>query len=258
MILDEIVQNTMAELAARKKRTPEAILRVMAQARPQPVNMVNALKGSHLKLIAEVKKASPSRGLIRADFEPVKIARTYAANGAAAISVLTESKYFQGSLDYLAQINTSLGPNRLPLLRKDFIMDTYQIFESRTYGADALLLIAAFLTPEKLDELLRLSHSLEMQCLVETHNQEEVKRAVESGAKIIGINNRDLQTFKVDLETTARLRSLIPDDRIVISESGIKNRQDMEKLRNLNVNAALVGETLMASTDIAAAMRELL
>ncbi len=258
MILDEIIQNSQIELEARKTKTPEAVLRVIAMTRPQPVNMVNALKGKQLKLIAEVKKASPSRGTIRPDFNPVEIALSYAANGASAISVLTDSKYFQGSLDYLTQINTALGPSRPPLLRKDFIFDPYQIYESRAYGADALLLIAAILTTEKLAELLKLTHTLQMQGLVETHNEEEVKKAVESGAQIIGINNRDLQTFKVDLETTARLRHLIPDDRIVISESGIKNRKDMEKLRNLNVNAALVGETLMASTDIAAAMRELL
>ena len=258
MILDEIIQNSQIELEARKRKTPEAILRVMAQARPQPVNMVNALKGEQIKLIAEVKKASPSRGTIRPDFNPVEIACIYAANGAAAISVLTDNKYFQGSLDYLTQINTALGPNRPPLLRKDFIFDPYQIYESRAYGADALLLIAAILTDEKLGELLKLTHTLQMQCLVETHNREEAKKAVESEAQLIGINNRDLRTFGVDFETTARLRPLVPDDRIVISESGIKNRADMIKLQSLRVNAALVGETLMVSTDIAAAMRELL
>jgi indole-3-glycerol phosphate synthase len=258
MILDEIIQNSQLELEARKKKTPEAILRVMTQARPHPVNLVDALKGDRIKLIAEVKKASPSRGVIRADFNPVEIACIYAANGASAISVLTDNKYFQGSLDYLTQINAALGPNRPPLLRKDFIFDPYQIYESRAYGADALLLIAAILPAEKLRELLELAHSLQMQCLVETHNAEEVKRAVESGARIIGINNRDLKTFEVDLETTARLRPLVPDNRIVVSESGIKNRADIIKLHSLKVNAALVGETLMASADIAVAMRELL
>jgi indole-3-glycerol phosphate synthase len=144
------------------------------------------------------------------------------------------------------------------LLRKDFIFDPYQIYESRACGADALLLIAAILTPKKLGELLDLSHTLQMRCLVETHDEEDIKKALESGAKIIGINNRDLRTFNVDLETTARLRPLIPDDRIIVSESGIKNRGDIQKLQSLRVNAVLVGETLIASTDIAAEMRELL
>jgi indole-3-glycerol phosphate synthase len=258
MILDEIVENTRRELISRKRRLPLAILRSMAQSRLQTVNLGDALKGEHVRLIAEVKKASPSRGVIRIDFNPVRIAGEFAANGASAISVLTDSRYFQGSLDYLVQINAALGPKRPPLLRKDFILDPYQIYESRAHGADALLLIVAILKSEEISELLELAHSLQMLCLLETHNEQEVKKAVESGARVIGINNRDLQTFKVDLETTSRLRPLIPDDRIVISESGIRNRSDMENLHNLKVNAALVGETLMASADIATRMRELL
>ncbi len=258
MILKEIVENTRAELEARKRKIPISIIRVMAQSRPQPVNLTRALQGGRVKLIAEVKKASPSRGMIRADFNPVEIAQTYAANGASAISVLTDSKYFQGSLDFLIQINTALGTNHPPLLRKDFIFDPYQIYESRAYGADALLLIGALLTSEVLKELLGLAHSLNMQCLVETHNEEEAKQAVASGAQIIGINNRDLNTFEVDLDTTRRLRPLIPDDRIVISESGIKTHMDMKKLQSMRVNAALVGETLVAAPNIAVAMRKLL
>jgi indole-3-glycerol phosphate synthase len=258
MILEEIVNNTRVELEIRKRDTPLPILQKMAQARSQPVDLVASLSGRTVKLIAEVKKASPSRGVIRADFNPVEIAGIYASNGASAISILTDNKYFLGSLEYLTQISAALGPNRPPLLRKDFIFDPYQIYESRACGADALLLIAAILTPEKLSALLELSHSLQMRCLVETHSEEDIKKALESGAMIIGINNRDLKTFKVDLETTARLRSLIPDDRIVVSESGIKNRGDIKTLQSLGVNAVLVGETLVASTDIAAAMRELL
>jgi indole-3-glycerol phosphate synthase len=258
MILDEIVDNTRTELEVRKRRVPPGILRVMAEARPQPKNLADALGDNRIKVIAEVKKASPSRGVIHKDFNPVAIAQLYAKNGASAISILTDSKYFQGNLEYLTQINTALGTNRPPLLRKDFIFDPYQVYESKAYGADALLLIAAILSAEKLKELLTLAHTLQIQCLVETHNEEEVEKAVESGARIIGINNRDLKTFEVDLNTTARLRHNIPDDRIVISESGIKNRSDMEKLQNLGVNAALVGESLMSSTDIAAALQELL
>jgi indole-3-glycerol phosphate synthase len=258
MILNEIVQNTRIELEARKKKVLEADLKLKAQSRPRPLSLAAALTGTNIKLIAEVKKASPSKGVIRADFDPVDIARTYASHGASAISILTDKRYFQGNLDYLKQINASLGETRPPLLRKDFIFDPYQIYESRAYGADALLLITAILTPEKLGALLKLAHSLQMQCLVETHTEDEIKTAVASGAEIIGINNRDLTTFKVDLETTARLRRFIPEGRIVISESGIKNYSDMQRLQSLKVNAALVGETLMASPDIGKAMKELL
>jgi len=258
MILDEIIKNTRQELEDRKQNLPLDILQSMAQIRPQPLNLAAALKSDRIQVIAEVKKASPSRQVIRQDFNPVQIASCYAANGAAAISVLTDSRYFQGSLDYLAHINAALGPNRPPLLRKDFIFDPYQVYESRAYGADAFLLIKAVLTQENLKQLLELGHRLQMQCLVETHNEEELKQAVESGAQIIGINNRDLKNFQVDLETSVRLRPLVPPDRLVVSESGIKTRGDMEKLQKLKVNAALVGETLMASTDIAAALRKLL
>lgn len=258
MILDEIVKNTQTELEVKKRSMPQSVWQTKAQACPQPVSLAEALKGRQIKLIAEVKKASPSRGIICRDFDPVRIACEYAGNKAAAISILTDSKYFQGSLDYLTRINTALGPHRPPLLRKDFIIDPYQVYESRACGADAFLLIAALFTPETLRELLDLGHRLQMQCLLETHNEAEIQKAVESGARIIGINNRDLKTFQVDLETTARLRPLIPDDRIVVSESGIKNRSDMEKLQRLNVNAVLVGETLMASKNIASAMKELL
>ncbi|MDO8687547.1 MAG: indole-3-glycerol phosphate synthase TrpC, partial [Dehalococcoidales bacterium] len=208
--------------------------------------------------IAEVKKASPSKGIIRADFDPVAIARVYAANGAAAISVLTESKYFQGSLNYLKDIRDALGDKKIPLLRKDFIFDPYQVYEARAYGADSLLLIVAMLTPEKLKELLELSHRLKMMCLVEVHNEAELKVALNYEASIIGINNRDLNTFETDLTTTERLRPLIPADRLVVSESGIKDHSDMEKLGRLGVDAVLIGESLMASDNIAAKMKELL
>ena len=258
MMLEDIVRNTQLELKDRKRKLPLGDVRAMAEARPQPVNLKEALRGDRIRLIAEVKKASPSRGIIRRNFDPVAIAKIYAANGASAISVLTDSKYFQGNLDYLAQINASLGPGRPPLLRKDFIIEPYQVYESKAFGADALLLIAAVHTTEKLRELLDLAHALGMQCLVETHDEEQIVKALESGAQIIGINNRDLNTFQVDLQTTLRLRHLIPHDRIVISESGIKNRSDLTKLQSIGVNAFLVGETLMASEDIAAAMRELL
>jgi indole-3-glycerol phosphate synthase len=205
-----------------------------------------------------VKKASPSRGIICSNFNPLAIAGVYAANGAAAISILAEPKYFQGSLDYLRDIKKALAAKPIPLLRKDFITDPYQVFEARANGADSILLIVSILKPEKLLELLQLSHQLGMMSLVEVHNEIELDIAVKSNTKIIGINNRDLNTFKVDLQTTARLRLLIPPDRIVVSESGIKSRQNMQKLKEWGINAALIGEALMTAPDIAVKMKELL
>lgn len=257
MILEKIVADNKLELEARKRSFPLAELQRVASEQPAPLDFAAALGGERVQLIAEVKKASPSKGIIRSDFNPVEIARTYADNGAAAISVLTEAKYFQGSLDYLRNIREALG-NRLPLLRKDFISDPYQIYQSRAYGADSLLLIVAMLTPEKLEELFGLSHQLGMGCLVEVHNEAELEIALNSRARVIGINNRDLSTFDVDLTTTKRLRPLIPRDRIVVSESGINNRADVEKLRKWGVDAALVGGALMSATSIVTKMKELL
>lgn len=258
MFLEEIVHRSQEELKARKKRLPLTDVRRLAKARPPPLDLATALRGDSVRLIAEVKKASPSRGVIREDFNPVAIAGTYAAGGAAAISVLTEAHFFQGSLEYLRDIRNALGENRPPLLRKDFIFDPYQVYESLAYGADSLLLIAAILTPEMLVALCALSCELGLSCLVEVHNESDLETALESGAGIIGINNRDLNTFTVDLATTERLRPLIPADRIVISESGIGNRDDIDNLRRLGVDAVLIGEALMAAPDIATRMRELL
>jgi indole-3-glycerol phosphate synthase len=171
---------------------------------------------------------------------------------------LTDSKYFQGSLEYLKDIKAALGEKRLPLLRKDFILDPYQVYESRAYGADAILLIVAILNPEKLGKFLRLSHDLNMGCLVEVHNESELEIALHSGAKVIGINNRDLSSFEIDITTTERLRPLVPKDRIVVSESGIKDRSDIEKLAGWGVDAILIGESLMSAPDIATRMKELL
>ncbi len=258
MILDQIVADKQLELEARKRSLPLAELREVALKQPPPLDFASALHNDHIQLIAEVKKASPSRGIIRADFNPVEIAQTYAGNGASAISVLTESKYFQGSLNYLKDIRDARGNRRLPLLRKDFLSDSYQIYESRVYGADSLLLIVAILEPEKLDELIRLSHELGMGCLVEVHNEAELEIALRSQSRIIGINNRDLRTFAVDLNTTKRLRPLIPADRIVVSESGINGRNDLERLGQWGVDAVLIGESLMSAANIAAKMKELL
>jgi indole-3-glycerol phosphate synthase len=257
MILDEIVADKKIELDRQKQVVSLNQVQQAIKGLTPTRDFKAALQGQQVKLIAEVKKASPSRGLICADFDYLKIARTYAENKAAAISVLTESRHFQGELGYLAEIHQDLGDRRPPLLRKDFIFDPYQIYESRACGADALLLIAAILDFRQLKELLDLSHELGLQCLVEAHNEDEVARAITAGAQIIGINNRDLQTFKVDLNTTARLRSLIPNGKIAVSESGIKSAADIQQLKVWEINAALVGETLMTSADIAVKMREL-
>ncbi len=258
MILDQIVADKLLELEVRKRGFPLAELQRAALEQSSPLDFASALRGDRIRLIAEVKKASPSRGIIRSDFNPVEIAQTYASNGASAISVLTEARYFQGSLEHLKDIREALGNKRLPLLRKDFILDSYQVYESRAYGADSLLLIVAILELEILDELLWLSHELGMNCLVEVHNEAELEIALKSQARIIGINNRDLSTFSVDITTTEHLRPLIPADRIVVSESGIKDRSDMEKLKKWGVDAVLVGESLMSASNIAAKMRELL
>lgn len=257
MILDQIVSHNRRELEYKKRRLPMPELQNLASEQSQAIDLASALRGDGIQLIAEVKKASPSRGIIRPDFNPVEIAKIYAGNGAAAVSVLTEAKYFQGSLDHLKDIRKAL-PRKLPLLRKDFIFDPYQIYESRAYGADSLLLIVAILEPEKLQELLRISHELNMSCLVEVHNEAEVEIALKSEARIIGINNRDLTSFNVAIATTERLRPLIPPDRVVVSESGIKERADIDKLNHLGIDAVLIGESLMSAPDIAARMRELL
>ena len=258
MILDEIVADVAIELAAKKRRMPLTEMVRNAEAQSPPLDFTSALQGNSVRLIAEVKRASPSMGVIRPNFNPLEIAGIYGTNGAAAISILTEPKYFQGSLDYLRDIKKSLAAEPMPLLRKDFITDPYQVFEARAYGADGILLIVAILTTEKLSELLQLSHQLGMMSLIEVHTERELDIAIRSNAKIIGINNRDLNTFKVDLQTTARLRPLIPPDRIVVSESGIRSRQDMNNLKEWGINGALIGEALMTAPDIAAKMKELL
>jgi indole-3-glycerol phosphate synthase len=251
MILDDILSHSAKELAQRKLRQPLKELRRITPEAPPPLDFASALRGERIRLIAEFKKASPSKGIIRAEANPGEIARAYTDSGAAAISVLTEARYFQGSLDHLVTIKKTLG-NQMPLLRKDFIFDPYQVYESRAYGADALLLIVAMLTEEKLKELLKLSHELGMSCLVEVHNEADVATALAAGAGIIGINNRDLR-----ISTTERLRPLIPRDRIVVAESGLRERRDVEKMEKLGVDVVLIGEALMTAPDITARIREL-
>jgi indole-3-glycerol phosphate synthase len=253
-ILENIVNDKKLEVEQKKRLLPLSALKERI-AQYKPIDFAAALTGSDVSLIAEVKKASPSKGVLCEDYDPVKLAVTYARNGAAAISVLTESKYFQGRLKHLVDIREKVN---IPLLRKDFIFEEYQVYESAAYGADAMLLIASMLNPGQLTELLEISHNIGLFCLVEVHNEEELKTALLAGAQIIGINNRDLNTFEVNIDTTRRLRLLIPQQYIVVSESGITCKDDVKKMRECKVNAVLVGEALVTADDIPARMKELI
>jgi indole-3-glycerol phosphate synthase len=255
MFLEEVVAVKKRELARRRRAMPLPALEAMIRERPAPLRFEYALKGRGLSLIAEIKKASPSKGIICPHISPVGMADAYVKGGARAISVLTESRYFHGRLHFLETVKKRQSD--IPLLRKDFIIDPYQIYESRARGADALLLIVAILEDTKLRELLALSHSLGMQCLVEVHDEEEVRRALACDARVIGVNNRNLKTLTVDLDVTGRLRLLIPADRVVVSESGIKNKADIDKLRDWGIDAVLIGETLVVSDDPVSTIGEL-
>ena len=255
-ILDEIYEHKLGEVSENKKRIPVEALKEQIKERQRTRSFGDALKSdNNIRIIAEIKKASPSLGIIREDFNPVEIARIYEASGAAAISVLTDEKFFQGSLSYLTDVKKSVN---LPILRKDFIVDAYQIYEARSAGADAILLIAALLSKEEIQRYLELAGELDMDCLVEVHSETELKKVLQTNAHIIGINNRDLATFKTDMETTVRLRPMIPAGKIVVSESGIKTRADVEKLMKEGIDAILVGETLMKSNNISTKLHELL
>lgn len=256
MFLEEILQSKYAEVAVSKVQNPLAQLERELKDAPPIRSLPQSLGGGPLKLIAEIKKASPSKGLLCHDFQPLRLAREFEASGAAAVSVLTEQKFFQGSLTYLEQVKKET--KKLPVLRKDFIIDRYQLYEARVYGADAVLLIVAALKKAELMSLLKEAADLGLACLVEVHNSAELDTALESGADLIGINNRDLKTFKVDLETTFQLIESIPRDKIVVSESGIKSRRDIESLVQAGVNAVLVGETLVTAADPGLKLKELL
>jgi len=255
-ILDQIVSAKRQEVARARAAVPEALLREQVAAAPPVRDFVGALRqGPPIRLIAEVKKASPSKGVIRADFDPVAIARIYEQHGASCISVLTDEPYFQGSLEYLRQIRAAVS---LPVLRKDFIIDPYQVVEARAAGADAVLLIAECLDDELLTRLHAAILALGMTPLVELYEPANLPRVLAIGAELVGVNNRDLRTFHTDLEHTLRLRREIPADRVVVGESGIRTRGDVERLQAAGVQAMLVGETFMARADVGAAVDELL
>ncbi len=256
MILDAIVEKRKMQLAREQQAAPfkEIKARALRDSRCC-ISLFDALKQSGLSVIAEVKKASPSKGVIQPDFHPVETARAYVAAGASAVSVLTEESYFQGSSAYLQEIRQAVD---LPLLRKDFLIDPYQIYEAKLLGADAVLLIAALLNTETLREFRDIAHGLGMECLAEVHNREELDRVLQADFRIVGINNRDLQTFQVSLDTTAELAKSIPKACAVVSESGIGSREDMRAVRRYGADAVLIGETLMRSGNPGQVLRDLL
>lgn len=255
MILDEICVHKIEEVAAQKKATPiERIKARMDLARP-PRDFRESLRREGMSLIAEVKRASPTKGVFLENADPADIASVYERAGARAISVLTDEKYFQGSLEDFQQVQKAVD---LPCLRKEFIVDAYQIYEARAANADAILLIVRILTDEQLRDYLSLARELGMGVLVETHDANEVERAMMADAAIIGINNRDLQTFEVNIDTTLELKKMVPGGKVLVSESGIENRDQVRRLEDGGVDAILVGETLVTSPDIAGTIRSLL
>ena len=263
--LDKIIATKRIEVAERQIQTPVDTLKSRIRDQEPPRNFFQAVthepKTKPVNLIAEVKKASPSAGVIREDFDPVAIAKIYQQNGADALSVLTDEKYFQGSLDYLSQVKAAVD---IPVLRKDFIIDTYQVYEARAAGADAILLIAECLATNEMIDLQILATELRMTVLIEVHDMDNLIRVRDTvigfphkSYSLLGINNRDLRTFKTDLGTTLRMTELVEDTHVLVSESGIHTRQHIDKLAAAGVRAVLIGESLMRSDDIGAKMHEL-
>ncbi|MDR7417319.1 MAG: indole-3-glycerol phosphate synthase TrpC [Armatimonadota bacterium] len=248
-VLDEIIAHKRGEVAAGLRAVPLDEMRARAAAAPPARDFAAAIAGPGLRIIAEVKRASPSAGAIRHDADPAATARVYEQAGVAAVSVLTDRRYFSGSADDLRAVKAAVG---VPILRKDFVIDPYQVYEARAIGADAVLLIAGSVPASDLAALGRLTAGLGMTALFEVHDEAQVGDALDAGARVIGINNRDLRTLRVDLDTTRRVRPRIPAGIIVISESGIETPEDVARVRALGVQAVLVGTALMASPDPAA------
>ncbi len=253
--LDDIITYKKTELEERKRKLPYSALKMQIQSAKEPKDFKAALMKEGTRIIAEVKKASPSKGIIREDFDHIAIAESYEKGGAAAISILTDSHFFKGDIEYLSQIRQVVD---IPLLRKDFIIDEYQVVEAKVYGADAILLIATVLPLEELKYLYELSRSLGMQVLVEVHDKKDLKKALKAGAEIIGINNRDLKKFKTDINISVELAKLIPDDKIIVSESGINSKEDISFLKEGGANAFLIGEAFMREIDPGKKLREMI
>ena len=245
-ILTRIANRTRERIAKEQQEIPVEVLKEKIASMPSAPDFYKALKKDGMSFICEVKKASPSKGVIAEDFPYTEIAMDYEKAGAAAISCLTEPFWFMGSDRYVEEI---AGKVSIPILRKDFTINEYMIYQARAMGASAVLLICAILTDEELKRFRELAESLGMHALVETHDEEEIKRAIDSGAQIIGVNNRDLRTFTVDVNTSLRLKKLVPDDRVFVSESGIKTPEDIKRLYDNHTDAVLIGETLMRADD---------
>jgi indole-3-glycerol phosphate synthase len=255
MILERIVEAKKREVASLKEMISLSWLEAIVRDLPPTGDFRKAISSSSCSIIAEVKRSSPSRGRIREEFNPLQIAALYQAHGAQAVSVLTDEAFFEGKGEYLSGIK---GIIDIPLLRKDFIIDAYQIYETRTIGGDAVLLIASLLTEGQLQEYIQLAGQLGLASLVEVHTKEELAKALRAGTDIIGINNRDLNTFSIDLRRTLELAPSIPKDKIVVAESGITTRADIELLMEAGVHCFLLGEVLMRTEDIGGKLRELL
>ena len=255
MILDKILAATRKSVERQKAGRPLAELDCKAASQRPPRDFAASLKGQGIQLIAEIKRASPSKGPLAPNLDAPSLARTYEKAGASAISVLTEPEFFRGSLADLEAVRAAVD---LPILRKDFIVDPYQLWEARAAGADAVLLIAAALPAGDLRRLIKATEQLAMTALVEVHDRKELEQALELDAPVIGINNRNLRDFSVSLETTLELRPLIPGGKVVVSESGIHSRADVQRLRDAGVNAILVGEALVTSPDPDGKIQELL
>ncbi len=251
-ILDQILRDKRFEVEKLKISQP---LKMPDKVKPTHIDFLSHHKKGQLFVISEIKKASPSKGIIREDFDPVEIAKIYESSGASAISVLTDEKYFKGKLSYLQRVSQEVI---LPLLRKDFIIDTYQILEAYYCGASAILLIVSALTSSQIKKYIGFANRLGLKALIEVHNEEELNTALEANGEIIGINNRDLKTFHTDLKQTEALIPMIPKDKIVISESGIHKPEDIEYLKSLGVDGVLIGEAFMRKPDIASQVRWLL
>lgn len=259
-MLSKIIRTKKEEVEYLKTKIPLPELKSKIRDMEETRGFLKSLKQgddkSHTtKIIAEIKKASPSRGIIREDFDPLKIAEIYQENGASAISVLTDKPFFQGDIEYLSKVKAVVT---LPLLRKDFIISEYQVFESRAHGADAFLLIAAILEKNQMGDYMSIGMEMGMSTLIEAHTKEDIEKALSTGTNLIGINNRDLDTFKVDIKTTEKLMQYIPDSITVVSESGIEKRDDIVYLQGIGADAFLIGEALMRERDIGKKLKEFL
>jgi indole-3-glycerol phosphate synthase len=252
-ILDKILAHKVEEVTAQQNVVSLNEIAKAAKDTPPARDFTNVLRVDTVALIGEVKKASPSKGILIENFDPVSIGKLYAENGASAISVLTDEQFFQGHLDYLTSVREATS---IPVLRKDFILDPYQVYEGRVAGADAILLIVAALEDSQIAELHGLITELDMSALVEVHNEHEVERALKIDAQLIGINNRDLKTFLVDMDTTARLAKLIPNNVTLVAESGIQNTDDVRHMGECGAHAVLVGESLVKADNIARKVQE--